>query len=77
MTTTLKIVAVGTSSGVVLSKDMLRELGAERGDTLYLSRMPDGDFRLSTLNPEATRQLDVARQILRRDRELLRALADK
>jgi putative addiction module antidote len=75
--TALKIVAVGTSSGVVLSKDTMRELGAERGDHLYLTRMADGDYRLSTLNPEATRQLELARTLMRRDRELLRALADK
>ena len=77
MSTALKIVAVGSSSGVILSKETLRELGAERGDTLFLSRMPDGDYRLSALNPEATRQLEVARKLMRRDRELLRALADK
>ncbi len=77
MTTALKIVAVGTSSGVILSKETLRELGVERGDTLYLTRLGDGDHRLSALKPEAARQLEVAHKLLRRDRELLRALADK
>ena len=75
--TALKIVTVGTSAGVVLPKETLRELGAERGDTLYLTRMPDGDHRLSTLKPEVAEQLEAAREVMRRDKELLRALADK
>lgn len=75
--TALKIVQVGNSAAVVLPKDVLQSLGAERGDSLYLTRLPNGDHTLSALNPEAVRQLEVARKIMRRDRELLRALADK
>jgi putative addiction module antidote len=75
--TALKIIAVGSSSGVVLPKDVLRDLNVARGDTLHLVRTETGDHVLTALSPEAVRQLDVARELMRHDRELLRALADK
>lgn len=74
---TVKIVQVGNSSGVVLSQEILRELGAERGDELYFTRAPEGDHRISVLKSEAARQLDVARTLMRRDHSLLRKLANK
>jgi putative addiction module antidote len=73
----LKIIAVGTSSGVVLSKELLRELNVERGDTLHLVRNENGDHILTALDPEALEQIEAGRRLMRRDREVLRALADK
>jgi putative addiction module antidote len=75
--TALKIIQVGNSSAVILPKEAMQALGVERGDSLYLTRTETGDHRVSALNPEAVRQLETMREIMREDRELLRALADK
>src|SRR5580658_8105780 len=41
----LKLTTIGTSTGVVLPKEVLSRLGVEKGDTVYLTEAPDG-FRL-------------------------------
>ena len=40
--TTLKLTAVGTSTGVVIPKEMLTRLSVAKGDALYAVETPDG-----------------------------------
>jgi putative addiction module antidote len=75
MTKPVKLVAVGNSTGVVLPKDVLARLHAERGDTLYLSEAPDGSFRISPYDPVFEEQMRLAEAIMREDRDILRILA--
>ena len=44
------------------------------GDVIYLSEAPDG-VRLSAANPEFEAQMELAEQIMREDRDILRVLA--
>jgi len=73
--TKLKLVGVGTSTGVVLPKDVLARLNVEKGDTLYLVEAPDGSFRVTPFDPLFAEKMERADNIMRRYRNTLRVLA--
>jgi putative addiction module antidote len=70
----LKIVQVGNSLGVVLPKDVLAQLRAGKGDTVYVTAAPDG-MRLTPFNPRFAEQMRMAEDVVKRRRNALRALA--
>lgn len=72
---TLKVTTVGSSAGVILPKEALARLRVQKGDTLFLVEAPDGGYRLTTYDPDFERQMDLAEEIMREDRDVLRALA--
>jgi putative addiction module antidote len=71
----LKITAIGNSAGVILPKELLARLRVEKGDELYAVETPDG-VRLTTYDPVFAAQMEVAEQIMRDRRDLLRKLAE-
>lgn len=71
---TLKLTAVGSSTGVILPKAALEKLRVEKGDTLYLAETPDG-FLLTPYNKDVAAQLEIAEKIMREERDVLKALA--
>lgn len=71
---TLKLRAIGNSVGVVLPKDLLARLDLKEGDTLHVVEASDG-LRLQRADPEFERQMDAAREVMRRRRAVLRELA--
>ena len=75
MTKPMKLVAIGNSTGIVLPKDVLARLRADRGDTLYLSEAPDGSLRITPYDPVFEEQMGMAETIMREDRDILRILA--
>jgi len=72
--TTLKIVQIGNSLGVVLPRDVLDELNVEKGDKLFITRSPEG-YRFTRNDPEFERRMALAREIMRRRHNVLRELA--
>ena len=71
----LKITAIGNSAGVILPKELLARLRVDKGDELHALETPDG-IRLTVHDPEFARQMEVAEQVMREDRQLLRKLAE-
>jgi putative addiction module antidote len=71
---TLKLRPVGTSTGVVLPKEMLSRLHARQGDTLYAIETPTG-YTLSTLDPKVKAQIDAGESFMDRYRDTFAALA--
>lgn len=71
---TLKLTAIGNSLGVVLPKEALTKLKLEKGDTVFLTESPDG-YRLTPYSPEFETQMTIARQIMKKRRDVLRELA--
>ncbi|MDM4770284.1 AbrB/MazE/SpoVT family DNA-binding domain-containing protein [Solimonas sp. SE-A11] len=71
----LKITTVGNSAGVVLPKELLARLRLDKGDTLYVTELPDG-VKLQAYDPEFAEQMDVAESAMRRRRTLLRKLSE-
>ena len=75
MTKESKLVAIGNSTGVVLPKDFLRLLRAEKGDSIFMSEGADGSIRLTAYNPNFEEQMKAAHEVMRKDRDVLRVLA--
>jgi putative addiction module antidote len=71
----LKVTTVGASAGVILTKEVLSHLKVQKGDTLYLTESADGGYRLTPYDPDFTRQMALAEEIMHDDREILRTLA--
>jgi putative addiction module antidote len=74
MNATLKITKIGNSAGIILPKEVLAQLRAAVGDTLYLSESPDG-VRLTASDPDFEAKMEAAEAIMREDRDILRVLA--
>jgi putative addiction module antidote len=70
----LRLTSIGNSVGVVLPKEALTRLRLEKGDELYLTESPEG-FRLTPYVPDFEKQMSVARQVMRKRRNVLRELA--
>ena len=73
--TEIKVIAVGNSAGVVLPKDVLAKLRVSKGDRLFVVETPDG-VELTSYDPEFAAQMDAAEVIMKRDRDVLRKLAE-
>lgn len=74
MNSKLKITTVGNSIGVVLPRELLAKLRVEKGDTLYVTELPDG-IKLAAFDPEFAAKMEAAETIMREDRDVLRRLA--
>ncbi len=72
---TLRLTTVGNSTGVVIPKETLERLRVQKGDKLYVTETPEG-IRLSPYDPEFAAQLDIAEEVMREDRDVLRKLAE-
>lgn len=71
---TLKLRAIGNSVGVVLPKELLARLKMGEGDMLHAIETPEG-LRLVRHDPMLEQQMDLARDVMRRRRAVLRELA--
>ena len=70
----LKVTAIGNSAGVILPKELLARLRLEKGDELFALETPDG-VRLTPSDPPHAKQMEVAEEVMRKDRNVLRKLA--
>jgi len=70
----LKVTRVGNSLGVILPKEAAQQLNVEAGDRLFLTPAPGG-YRVTPYDPEFESQMEIAKNILKRDRDILRELA--
>ena len=70
----LKLTTVGTSTGLVLPREMLSRLKVAKGDTLFAVETPSG-YLLTPYNPDIEEQLDLGRELMGDYRDTLRALA--
>lgn len=71
----LKLTQVGNSVGAVFPKEALIELGVVKGDTLYLTRGPDGAMRVSAYDETVQRQIEIGERLMDEHRDVFRALA--
>ncbi len=70
----LKLRAVGTSTGLIVPKEMLVRLRVREDDTLFAIETLDG-YLLTPYDPEVERQLKLGRQFMAKYRDTFRALA--
>ena len=70
----LKLRAVGTSTGILLPKEMLVRLKLKKNDNLFAVETPEG-YLLTPYDPEVERQLSKGREFMSKYRETFRTLA--
>ncbi|MDO5624312.1 MAG: AbrB/MazE/SpoVT family DNA-binding domain-containing protein [Pseudomonadota bacterium] len=74
MTAALKITQIGNSLGVILPKELLAHLKVGKGDSLFVTDVPDG-VALRPFDDTFAEQMTLAREIMKEYREVLRELA--
>jgi putative addiction module antidote len=70
----LKLTPVGTSTGVVIPKEMLERLNVHDGDELFAVETSEG-YLVTAYDPEVERQLKVAQKFMSEHEATLRVLA--
>jgi putative addiction module antidote len=75
MTYKVKVTTVGSSTGIVLPKELLGKLNISKGDTLYVTETPDG-LKLTPYDEEFAQVMEAASRIMRENRDVLRKLAE-
>lgn len=70
----LKLRSVGTSTGVLLPKEMLIRMKVGKDDELFAVETAEG-YLLTPYDPEIVNQVEAGRKIMRKHRNVLRALA--
>ena len=70
----LKVTQIGNSVGVILPKELLVRLKVQKGDSLFVTELPDG-VALRPYDAEFAEQMELAREIMRERRNVLRELA--
>ena len=70
----LKLRAVGTSTGVLLPKEMLLRMKLRKNDSLFAVETPEG-YLLTPYDPEVEQQLNKGREFMGKYRDTFRALA--
>ncbi len=72
--TALKLTSIGTSTGVVIPKEMLTRLKVEKGCTLYAIETGEG-YLLTPYDPAIDDQLKAGQQFMKQYRDTFKALA--
>ena len=70
----LKLVTIGSSTGVILPKEVLARMKVEKGDYVGLSETRSG-YEISPFDPDFDKALDASRDVMQRYRNALRELA--
>jgi putative addiction module antidote len=72
----LKLRSIGTSTGIILPKQLLDRLKLKKDDVLFASETPEG-YHLTPYDPEVERQVKLGLEIMKEYREVFRALANE
>lgn len=72
---TCQVITIGDELGLVLDRDAAAKLNVKDGDFLCLTAAPEGGLLINRYHPDFTRQVTLAEQLMREDREVLHALA--
>ena len=70
----VKVTPIGNSMGILLPKEALNKLKAERGDTLYLVESPEG-YTLTPYEQDFEDQMESASKLMKKYKNTLRRLA--
>lgn len=71
----VKVTTIGNSTGIILSKELLAKLQVSKGDQLYITETSTG-FELSPYQPDFSEKIEIAKSIMRENRDVLRRLAE-
>ena len=69
-----KLRAVGNSTGLVLSKEVLSDMALSQGDEVFLVKTKDG-YKITPYDAQFEQQMEAAEQGMRQYRNALKELA--
>ncbi len=69
-----KLRAVGNSTGIVLSKEVLSDMALKQGDEVFLVKTEDG-YKITPYDAQFEQQMKAAEQGMQQYRNALRELA--
>lgn len=70
----VKVTAIGNSMGILLPKEALKKLKANKGDTLYLVDGPEG-LTLTPYQQDFESQIEAAEMVMKKYRNAFHELA--
>ena len=70
----VKVTTIGNSMGIVLPKEALHKMKANKGDTLYLVEETKG-YSLTPYQKDFDQQIQVAEKVMKKYRTALNELA--
>ena len=71
----LTVTKIGNSEGVILPKELLASMHVGKGDHIHVTEIPGG-WALRPYDPSFEKQMDIAEDIMREDRDVLKKLAE-
>lgn len=74
MNKSVKLISVGNSTGVVISRELLAESGFAQGEEVIVKASP-GRIEIEAADDDFDRQMRIAREVMQRRRKALRQLA--
>lgn len=72
----LEIKKIGNSTGVILPKELLVQLGLGQGDSLYVTRLPDRSIKLAPYDPDHEEAMRIARDVMKEYKDTFKTLAE-
>jgi len=72
----VKLRKVGNSLAMTVPVHMVAQMKVAEGDTLYLTELPGGGYRITPHNPELVEQMKVMDSLMSRYRNTLKALSE-
>ena len=69
-----KLISVGNSTGIVISRELLAESGLAQGEDVIIKASP-GRIEIEAADDDFERQMAIAREVMQRRRKALRQLA--
>jgi putative addiction module antidote len=72
----LKLRKVGNSLVITVPVHMAERMKVAEGDTLYLTELPGGGYRVTPHDPELVEQMKVMDGVMSRYRNTLKALSE-
>ena len=75
MADTVKVTTVGSSTGIVLPREVLAKLRVEKGDRLYITETANG-IHLTPYRADFAAKIEAAKRVMRKNRDALRKLAE-
>lgn len=72
----LKLRRVGNSLAMTVPVHMAARMKVVEGDTLYLTELPGGGYRITPHDPELVEQMKVMDSLMSRYRNTMKALSE-
>ena len=71
----LKMTQIGNSLGAIFPKELVAQLGVEKGETVFVTHAPNGNLNLTPYDPTLDEQLKAGREFMHEYRDTFRQLA--